>query len=166
LIEQIVQTISQVWIWRAVVLKSQKLTIFRTSSRQQEEEFPAKAQLASEEPSQTSKVTAMPTRPLREVGSRIPGSLLHHDGVQDAKAPAGFCQDQAQVSVLGENLRESADLVENTFSDEQTLAAQREPLGVSQEQRQVFPVPENRIDREEMAQNRGPFRKTADCMTS
>jgi len=32
LIEQIVQTISQVWIWRAVVLKSQKLTIFRTSS--------------------------------------------------------------------------------------------------------------------------------------
>jgi len=33
LIEQIVQTISQVWIWRAVVLKSQKLTIFRTSSK-------------------------------------------------------------------------------------------------------------------------------------
>src|SRR5262247_2660837 len=33
LIEQIVQTISQVWIWRAVTLKSQMLTIFRTSSR-------------------------------------------------------------------------------------------------------------------------------------
>src|SRR5207302_1690371 len=48
---------------------------------------------------------------------------------------------------------------ENALPDEQTLATQREPLGVSQEQRQVFPIPENRVDREEMAQDRAAFSK-------
>jgi hypothetical protein len=81
------------------------------------------------------------------MGSCILGSLLHHDGVHDAEAPAAFGQQQSQVSVLGENFRESADLVEDALSGEQTFAAQGKSLGVPKEQRQVFAVPEDRIDR-------------------
>ena len=57
----------------------------------------------------------MPTRPLREMGFCIPRSFLHHDGIHDAKALVSFGQRQTQVSVLGENLGESSDLVENAL---------------------------------------------------
>ena len=57
----------------------------------------------------------MPTRPVREMGLCISGSFIHHDGLHNAKALVSFGQRQTQVSVLGENLGESSDLVENAL---------------------------------------------------
>src|SRR6185503_6398145 len=60
----------------------------------------------------------------------------------------------AEIRILGKYFRESTHFVQHRSTQEQTLAAERHPLGEPEDEWEVLPEPERRVDEQKLAKDR------------